>query len=611
MATYSPFFLNRTFDDLGVPLDGGLFYTYAAGAGNTAQLPSYQDPLGATPFTNPIVLNAGGFPTNGSGNPVPIIWLTAGVSYKFILTDSGGSVIWENDNYTQSAISGFTANLVTDLRNVIGVSNGQAVWVDGVSYVGDGGQGWWYWSSATAASDDLGMFIQPTGYLSLGRWVRFVVDKVNVKWYNAKGDGATDDRLAFLAAVTGANGLSPKLPIYAPPGTYKLTSTPAIDYIPLYMDVGAVLQPVAFKLVCNPVIQPNDHSYHFDVTTGGAGSHIQFHDASSPNATQTSPVEFLPEWFGAKADGTTDDAAAISAAIFTASASLGVYFGNVAVKLNGGNTGKYAIGSGLSFATGVAIKGAGTYTTITQLSDFGDMWADSVAVHDVLMQDLNLTQTTPGGTSHCIAMSNGSYNMTFRNIISNGGIIVLGQPGNNFYSCNFSQPCNYGATSSILSNNTFGSTLTIGSSANGAVVNGNLIAGLTLAATAQNCVITGNKITTFTNNANAGTHNICRDNVPDTVNDNYTQKLTGSLNTGDTNVAYPSGYNQTNIVILSATWILAGGDRIMLPRYYSTAGGFLEVICQAGQIVFHPYDPIAAGGQYELIIAHKNVNWPQ
>ena len=77
------------FDDSGVPLSGGLIYTYLAGT--TTPATSYTARDGLTPNTNPIVLNAG-------GRPPAEIWLTGGVLYKYVIKSSVGALIGTYDN---------------------------------------------------------------------------------------------------------------------------------------------------------------------------------------------------------------------------------------------------------------------------------------------------------------------------------------------------------------------------------------------------------------------------------------------------------------------------------------------------------------------------------
>lgn len=80
----------------GAPLSGGLLYTYLAGSSTPAA--TYTDSSGATPQSNPIVLNVLGRPTNP-------VWLTDGTAYKLVLTDSAGVTQWTIDNVTGVAVT--------------------------------------------------------------------------------------------------------------------------------------------------------------------------------------------------------------------------------------------------------------------------------------------------------------------------------------------------------------------------------------------------------------------------------------------------------------------------------------------------------------------------
>ena len=87
------------FDNDGNILSGGLIYTYAAGT-STPQT-TYTDGAGAIPHANPIVLDSAGRVPTGE------IWLTDGLSYKFVLKNSAGDLIATYDN-----ISGINSNFV-------------------------------------------------------------------------------------------------------------------------------------------------------------------------------------------------------------------------------------------------------------------------------------------------------------------------------------------------------------------------------------------------------------------------------------------------------------------------------------------------------------------
>lgn len=78
------------FDNNGIPLAGGLLYSYSAGT--TTPLATYTTSSGVTPNTNPIVLDA-------AGRPAGEIWLSP-VAYKLVLKTSTGVQLWSMDNIT-------------------------------------------------------------------------------------------------------------------------------------------------------------------------------------------------------------------------------------------------------------------------------------------------------------------------------------------------------------------------------------------------------------------------------------------------------------------------------------------------------------------------------
>ena len=98
-----------TFDDNnGNALVGGKLYTYQAGT--STPLATYNDSTGATPNTNPIILNNRGDTANASGVSCGV-WVQPAVAYKFVLQDSAGNMIWTLDNYIAGVLS---AGTVTD-----------------------------------------------------------------------------------------------------------------------------------------------------------------------------------------------------------------------------------------------------------------------------------------------------------------------------------------------------------------------------------------------------------------------------------------------------------------------------------------------------------------
>ena len=85
------------FDNNGNPLSGGKIFTYAAGT--TTNQATYTSATGVTAHTNPIILDAAGRVPGGE------IWLTDGLSYKFVIKTSTDVLIGTFDN-----IAGINSN---------------------------------------------------------------------------------------------------------------------------------------------------------------------------------------------------------------------------------------------------------------------------------------------------------------------------------------------------------------------------------------------------------------------------------------------------------------------------------------------------------------------
>jgi hypothetical protein len=77
------------FDNTGLPLNGGLIYTYQAGS--TTPLATYTDVNGTVANANPIVLDS-------SGRTPAEVWLTYGFNYKFVVKTSAAVTIGTYDN---------------------------------------------------------------------------------------------------------------------------------------------------------------------------------------------------------------------------------------------------------------------------------------------------------------------------------------------------------------------------------------------------------------------------------------------------------------------------------------------------------------------------------
>ena len=93
------------FDNLGIPLAGGLLYTYTAGT--TTPQATYTSSAGTIANANPIVLDAAGRTANE-------VWLTVGVAYKFVLQTPAATTIGTYDN-------------VSGINDLTGITSGTSI----------------------------------------------------------------------------------------------------------------------------------------------------------------------------------------------------------------------------------------------------------------------------------------------------------------------------------------------------------------------------------------------------------------------------------------------------------------------------------------------------
>jgi hypothetical protein len=163
------------FDNDGNVLSGGKIYTYAAGTSTPAA--TYTTSAGSIAHANPIVLDSAGRVPGGE------IWLTIGVTYKFVLNNSTGTLIGTYDNIPSQFVT--DASLVT------------------------------YTPAGTGA-------VTTNVQAKLRQYV-------SVKDFGAVGDGTTNDTSAIQAAINSC--LTTGSALYVPAGSYLLTSQ---INIPLY-----------------------------------------------------------------------------------------------------------------------------------------------------------------------------------------------------------------------------------------------------------------------------------------------------------------------------------------------------------------------------------------
>lgn len=108
MAQLPPWVYQRFIDSTGVPVASGKVYTYAAGT--TTEKATYTDASEASSHTNPVILDAGGYPKDGA------IWLGDG-AYKFVVKDQNDTTIDTIDDIAGSSISSFGDSVTTISAN--------------------------------------------------------------------------------------------------------------------------------------------------------------------------------------------------------------------------------------------------------------------------------------------------------------------------------------------------------------------------------------------------------------------------------------------------------------------------------------------------------------
>jgi hypothetical protein len=236
------------FSNNGVPLAGGLLYTYLAGTSTPAA--TYTSSSGLTALANPIVLDSAGRVPTGE------IWLTDGISYKFVLKDATDVLIatWDNLSginsnfiaYTsqQQTITATAGQTVFDLTlDYVAGANNLAVYVNGskqivttnytetdsntVTFltglnVGDLVQ----FSTATPVASNVttadNVSYTPANAGAVTTTVQSKLrETISVKDFGAIGDGVADDTAAVQAAINSSSNAI----IFVPKGTYKITST--------------------------------------------------------------------------------------------------------------------------------------------------------------------------------------------------------------------------------------------------------------------------------------------------------------------------------------------------------------------------------------------------
>lgn len=212
------------FNNDGVPLSGGLIYTYTAGTNTPAN--TYTTGAGTIAHSNPIVLDSAGRIPTGE------IWLTDSLAYKFVIKDAQNNLIGTYDNivginsnfvnYTasqeiQTATAGQTVFTLTTMAYQPG-TNSLSVFVDGVNQYGPGAQYAFVETSSTSVTFASGLHV--------GASVKFTTAVIN----NIGGVDASQVTYDPPFASSEVTNVEAKLAEYLsvsdfiPPGTNTATT---------------------------------------------------------------------------------------------------------------------------------------------------------------------------------------------------------------------------------------------------------------------------------------------------------------------------------------------------------------------------------------------------
>lgn len=203
MPTIAPYAKPYFPDDDGLPLVGGLLYTYETGTTTPKTAYKYYN---GTAHTNPIVLDARGEPPDNSG-----IYLDSDIPYTFVLKDSDGNEIWSRDYITSKigaeqiqGVGVIQVDTIADMKSLTGLANGALV-QPAEYYSGDGFRPAVrrFIVDATPPTENGGTVIHDdagAGYFALD-----VATECDIKEFGAKVDDATDDYTAIQACLDAAD----------------------------------------------------------------------------------------------------------------------------------------------------------------------------------------------------------------------------------------------------------------------------------------------------------------------------------------------------------------------------------------------------------------------
>jgi len=168
------------------------------------------------------------YPNNDTHSRVPATYLKVVNSVIAMMSETAAVVAANVTN--PIPVPTPVSESVIQLNTVSGVSGSLyatvpatavAAIVQGYYVPGDKGGGSFFWVPSSAATDNGGTVINPTGHVGNGRWIRIWSGALYSEWFGAKGNAVTDDRAALMALIAALPTTGGGMQLGA--GVYKLS----------------------------------------------------------------------------------------------------------------------------------------------------------------------------------------------------------------------------------------------------------------------------------------------------------------------------------------------------------------------------------------------------
>ena len=197
---------------------------------------------------------------------------------------------WCSASWVVALAAQVSAATWTDLGtlDMTGIASGTPVRVGGKTTPGDGGHGEFYYDSASSAAPLTGMVYTPA--VGSGRILRKYSGMIDVRWFNAAADGATDDTTAIQAAISfaesptygwAATARTQVGTVFLPDGTYIVTN--------LQVKKGIILQGAG---IWNTVLKGKTGTTGWLLTFDGSSGSSQINTEGNQVASAVRDIRF-------------------------------------------------------------------------------------------------------------------------------------------------------------------------------------------------------------------------------------------------------------------------------------------------------------------------------